>query len=177
MASSTLTSPGGILFRHCEMIRMDWRISSTRHRYLRGRGRLGTPGGREAGCPRRPGKHHKSPSFAPAQRLCSAQPPDRAPSSDPSTGPFPRASRISSDTPYGTSRFKQPQPHFGPQNRCDQKPNTKVWQGSCSVSEQEQNVKLSGASGTRHGQAHQPPQLQNAALTGSSSDTGQGRGK
>lgn len=56
-------------------------------------------------------------------------------------------------------------------------PNTKVWQGSCSVSEQEQNVKLSGVSGTRHGQAHQSPQLQNAALTGSSSDTGQGRGK
>ena len=35
LASSTLISPGGILFRHCEMIRMDWRISSTRHRYLK----------------------------------------------------------------------------------------------------------------------------------------------
>ena len=23
------------MFRHCEMIRMDWRISSTRHRYLK----------------------------------------------------------------------------------------------------------------------------------------------
>jgi hypothetical protein len=35
LASSTLISPGGILFRHCEMIRRDWRISSTRHRYLK----------------------------------------------------------------------------------------------------------------------------------------------
>lgn len=35
LASSTLISPGGILFRHCSMIRRDWRISSTRHRYLK----------------------------------------------------------------------------------------------------------------------------------------------
>lgn len=39
LASSTLISPGGILFRHCSMMRRDWRISSTRHRYLRRTGR------------------------------------------------------------------------------------------------------------------------------------------
>ena len=32
--SSTFISPGGILFRHCSMMRTDWRISSRRHRYL-----------------------------------------------------------------------------------------------------------------------------------------------
>jgi hypothetical protein len=35
LASSVLTSPSGIWFRHCSMMRNDWRISSKRIKYLK----------------------------------------------------------------------------------------------------------------------------------------------